>query len=96
LEQDLTYGEVLFILSQPARAHIWHTLTRFSSAWACNVRVEISSPPRVYTLCPHLSSEELKEIFLKKFIITNTYVDISARSLLFHEEIPFRLRRDMK
>jgi hypothetical protein len=28
-EQDLTYGQVLFILSQPARAHIWRTLTRF-------------------------------------------------------------------
>ena len=38
-EQDLTYGEVLFILSQPARAQIWRTLTRFSSAWVCNVRV---------------------------------------------------------
>ena len=38
-EQDLTYGQVLFILSQPARAHIWRTLTRFSSAWVCNVRV---------------------------------------------------------
>jgi len=39
-EQDLTYGQVLFILSQPARAHIWRTLTRFSSAWVCNTRVD--------------------------------------------------------
>ena len=31
-EQDLTYGQVLFILSQPARAHIWRTLTRFYHA----------------------------------------------------------------
>ena len=38
-EQDLTYGQVLLILSQAARAHNWHTLTRFSSAWVCNVRV---------------------------------------------------------
>jgi hypothetical protein len=38
-EQALTYGQVLFILSQPARAHIWRTLTRFSSAWVCNARV---------------------------------------------------------
>jgi hypothetical protein len=31
-EQDLMYSQVLFILSQPARAHIWRTLTRFSHA----------------------------------------------------------------
>jgi len=42
-EQDLTYGQVLFILSQPARAHIWRTLTRFSSAWVCNVRVNLTT-----------------------------------------------------
>ena len=28
-EQDITYGQVRFILSEPARGHIWHTLTRF-------------------------------------------------------------------
>jgi hypothetical protein len=33
------YGQVLFILSQPARPHIWRTLARFSSAWVSNVRV---------------------------------------------------------
>ncbi|MFA9434074.1 MAG: hypothetical protein ACERKR_05305, partial [Deltaproteobacteria bacterium] len=48
-EQDLTYGQVLFILSQPARSHIWRTLTRFSSAWVCNIRVntlnEQGDPP---------------------------------------------------
>jgi hypothetical protein len=38
-EQDLTYGQVLFILSKPARGHIWRTLTRFSSEWVCNIRV---------------------------------------------------------
>ena len=31
-EQDLTYGQVLFILSQPAHTHIWRTLTCFSHA----------------------------------------------------------------
>ncbi|MDH3555994.1 MAG: hypothetical protein OES18_09120, partial [Deltaproteobacteria bacterium] len=29
-EQDLTYGQVLFILSQTARTHTWRALTRFS------------------------------------------------------------------
>ena len=38
-EQDLTYGKALFILSQPARACMWRTLTRFSSAWVCSIRV---------------------------------------------------------
>ena len=38
-EQDLTYGQVLFILSKPVRAHIRRTLTRFSSAWVRNMRV---------------------------------------------------------
>ncbi len=28
-EQDITYGQVRFILSEPARGHIWHPLTRF-------------------------------------------------------------------
>jgi hypothetical protein len=41
-EQDLTYGQVLFILSQPARTHMWHVLTRFSSAWVCNIRVNLA------------------------------------------------------
>ena len=40
LGQDLTYGQVRIILSKPARAHIWRTLTRFSSAWVCNIRVK--------------------------------------------------------
>jgi hypothetical protein len=30
-EQDITYGQVRFILSEPARGHIRHTLTRFST-----------------------------------------------------------------
>jgi CheY-like chemotaxis protein len=30
-EQDITYGQVRFILSEPARGHIWHTLTCFST-----------------------------------------------------------------
>jgi hypothetical protein len=39
-EQDLTYGQVLFILSQPAHAHMWRSLTRFSSAWVINFRIK--------------------------------------------------------
>ena len=39
LGQDLTYGEVRFDLSEAVRDHIWSTLTRFSSAQVCNVRV---------------------------------------------------------
>ena len=39
-EQDEQYLTVREILSHPARAHIWRTLTRFSSAWVCNIRVK--------------------------------------------------------
>ena len=31
LGQDLTYGEVRFVLTEPVRSHIWRTLARFSS-----------------------------------------------------------------
>ncbi|MGB6280709.1 MAG: hypothetical protein WBG91_10905, partial [Syntrophobacteria bacterium] len=41
LGQDLTYGEVRFVLTEPVRNHIWCTLARFSSAWVCNVRVSL-------------------------------------------------------
>jgi hypothetical protein len=39
-EKDLTYGQVLLILSQTARVRIWRTLARFSSTWVCSIRVQ--------------------------------------------------------
>ena len=53
LGQDLTYGQVRFVLPQTARGHIWCTLARFSSAQVCNVRVNISRISGSQALYPH-------------------------------------------